>query len=459
MIYCPNYTADYPLFTPHSERKPIGIAGTMSDGAYPMRTRMQRILSDLDPVPQRKELREKFIEVLGDYRIGLTDDVRFGSVVAKYFEIPMAGSLLIAPEPHTEIEKLILGFNDENSALIPRNKIYDDNYVEKLVRDCVADIKGTEIRAKRGQELSRRRHTVEARVRYIWMIFQRMRAGIWSIREQFDLFLASEVGKSSIENYNITDNVKYDENKVLISLHDDWKIQDILSCIGPNTSKVTIIGKTITDAERACSQIAYKNGTASIEYLLSDRTAFERAALDHDICLTVGTSGVNKPEISRELNYWVNEPVNTEIRQKGLNFFKNVEIALKNRFGNDVIKLTIDENFDWIYGGIDFWLWHSRAHCSRIRIQGIYSDKLTIGTYVSDGLGDNLKEKMLSIICDDFDEHGSNDHWHTYSIRDKIDYSKDNLDLEVQKIAKICGDALVLSMNFVTSTSNYFDRM
>ncbi|BEV11619.1 hypothetical protein ATDW_21150 [Asticcacaulis sp. DW145] len=462
MIYCPNYTAHYPWHKPHSERKALGIAGTLSEAAYPLRTRMIKALADLDPRPERSELREKFIEVLGEYRIGLTDDVAYGSIVAKYFEIPMAGSLLIAPEPHSEIEKLILGFSDDNSALIPRARIYDDVYVEKIVRDAVGDLEGTEARAIRGQQLSMRRHTVEARVRYIWSIFQRINAGTWSIRDQFDLFLASE---SRLEDETLSGDMAPTTfgGRILLQTSEDASVRAILSALGGGVEKLTIVAPTVTEGERLLSQICEQRNDFEVEVVLFDRTRVERLAQENDVILLVDGAKVTRPEKITGIGGWVHEPSADHIRQSALAFWRIVRDGLRARFGSAIIHHTEEESFDWDFGAIDFWLWLSRERSVRVRVERVLRADPYIGILAADGASDEAVTKIKDVFMAELLNANSTDHWQVFTQLTQYpvfhDVKRVDWDEKQARYTKAIGDALRILIDDVTANESMASRM
>lgn len=414
-IYLPNYAMDKPCRRPHAERKPLVIAGALHEAGYPMRSRMADKLADLQPVPGRRELREGFIDVLGEHRVGLTDDVRFGSVVAKYFEIPMAGTLLIAPEPHSQVELLMLGFTADNSMLLPRDRLYDDAYVEKLVRGAVADIASTEAMALAGQQLVRRRHTVEARVRYLWLIFHRMHHGNWSVRDQFDLFLASERAEDARLDGGRPHPSAQLPGRLLIDVRSDYRHDAVAAVIGPQTEHVTLVVPTATIGRRLISQLAEERANVGLEWLLTDRTRVERLSAGHGAVLHADGDGIVMAAPLAERSNWRFGEWDEWTRLMALEFWRGVRGQLADRFGDALIRITEDENFDWTHGGVDLWLWRSRTHVVRARIEGILTAQPIMGILRPDGGSAAVGSFALSRFERAFGKVESSEHWQAYT--------------------------------------------
>ncbi|MFD6321034.1 CgeB family protein [Methylorubrum thiocyanatum] len=428
MVYCPHFVCDSPCKRPHNIRKPVGIGGGLSELTYPLRARAAVHFSDLDPRPTRSGIRAEFIDILGDYRINITDDVRLGYMVAKYFEIPMSGSLLIAPEPHSEIEKFLLGFDTSNSALLPREKMYDDNFVKKLVGDAIADVSGTEQRAWSGQSLVRRRHTVEARVRYIWSIFQRIESGSWSTTDQFDLFLAAERDKNNKVDREYTAEFKSeietcdDNSRVCLRVESEYDIGEAIKALGRSPQSVTIVAPTLTQGERTASQLSEVLNDTIISYVIDDRTIIERLAFRHDALVVAKKEGVSIiKDQSKYENFWSHSPdIGHSIRQNALRFWRAVEGRVRRHFGSALIHMTIDENVDHFWGGISFWLWMSRRDCARVRVERIYKDSPIIGLFRLDGYSEFVADEITRSVDPSFGEGQKNDHWQIFYISPDI---------------------------------------
>jgi hypothetical protein len=472
MIYCPHYTYDLPCHRPHAERRPVSIAGTLSTLAYPMRTHLVTQLADLDPRPTRSAGRAAFIDVLGDYRIGVTDDVRFGYAVAKHFEIPMAGSLLIAPEPHSEIEKVLLGFNESNASLIPREKLYDDAYLERLIRSAAADRESTEERARAGQALVRRRHTIEARVRYIRSIFQRMQAGTWSIREQFDLFLAAERGPDTVLD-DATDPVRVETSArqvtrpadgkgphVCVAIEPGADFQAIVTAIDVWPERITVVAPTITQGERAINQLAEIYGDTEFSCLLRDRTINERLANAYDVLIVARAGQVERVSPTVGLLGWTFSPeIGVERRQTAFAFWRHVEDILKKRFGKAVIRMTLDEHFDNEWGGASFWYWLSRRDCAWVRAERIIYPSPIFGLLHGVGCAQTAVDEASSVIEPTLGAPVTTDHWQAYWTLKGFDPTAWNLEVEAdaaiaEQVADFIGHLLRAAIDDVCSRAD-----
>ena len=102
---------------------------------------------------------DKFIDKISRYKSSFTCGSEWGYLVTKYFEIPLAGSLLFCDMPKDNLE--LLGFKD-NINCIFYNK---DNLIEKI--NWIVDPKNNQVInqiRKNGQELILNNHTWDLRI-------------------------------------------------------------------------------------------------------------------------------------------------------------------------------------------------------------------------------------------------------------------------------------------------------
>lgn len=464
-IYFPHFSADNPCLVPHKKRAAVIIPGTVNPVSYPLRYIMKEKLADLDPVQKENVSRDDFVSFLGRYRVALTDDVRFGYAVAKYFEIPMAGTLLISPEPHTELERFLLGFNEENSSLIRRDKIYDLEYVNKLVRNAAENITETEVKAKAGQLLVRQRHTIEARARYLVALCSQIASNELSPLDQFDLFLASRCDLPEGKNQSAC-RVDYDTNnqldhdiyikKVLISVIGDFNIQEIFEKLPSNIDELYVIARTSTHARSIIGCISELVNVKKYSWDLIDRTNIEIKKIDYDLCLmyVYGSVHIINDEYVNPY-YSFSNKLNID-RESLFLFIKKIVNRTKKIMNTDKIKFHVDENYDWEYGGINIWFWHNQEHSFYIRIEGVLTDMAYIGIVKPEvqAYKNDISSEILSIFKKNGWEFQQSDHWICYSYipgYDKIVFGEENGEKLEEKISILISDIYneyIRSLNF-----------
>lgn len=195
-------------WVPVEERLPIIIPGSWRDtfhstnkgfdASYPLRITCRRtpIFQALaetysEKSPKKASYRSEFIEFMSDYLIGVTCNLQLEYTIAKYFEIPAAGCLLYASDMTSSLERSLIGYDETNSVLVPRDRIYDVAFHDQRLRellnapDLVANL------ARNGQAVVRQRHCLSHRLRYLRALVAKMTSGNFHIADQFDLFAAS----------------------------------------------------------------------------------------------------------------------------------------------------------------------------------------------------------------------------------------------------------------------------
>lgn len=372
-VYFPHYTVDRPVQTRHSSRSVLCIPGTTSLPAYPLRTKLIEAFSDLDPLLKTRAIRGDFIDLLGNYRVGITDDVRFGYCVAKYFEIPMAGALLVAPEPHSSLEKWLLGFDADNSCLLPRSRMYDIAYIRRTVMHLFDDLHATEARAIRGQVLVRSRHTVQARARYLCLIASLLQKGSIYQSDQFECFLAAaqcpEERPTSVNAVlsNGDSAALGGSMRCMLYAAGVVDIQEILSKLPHSVQEVHIIAASLQECYKLQALLLQHVRLRSISFELSDRTAFERNRGRFDLTIEVGS-------LLQECTPWLKNFVyDAPFRSQAeivLEWWRNLYVSVLSRQFQG-LSMVVDEAFDWDYGGIEFWLGNDQSDMRRLRIERI----------------------------------------------------------------------------------------
>lgn len=207
-LFFPHYVSDASFFwQPVDERLPIVIPGSWKDtihntnsgydALYPLRVTCHRTSIFKESCRASSKIqgnalyREKFSQLLSRYLIGVTCNLTLDYSIAKYFEIPASGALLYAGDIGSELERHLLGFDESNAFLVPKEKNRDIEYHERCLRELVADRERVADLAQCGQALIRRRHRLQHRLDYLQSLVSRIIEGRFVIADQFDLFAAS----------------------------------------------------------------------------------------------------------------------------------------------------------------------------------------------------------------------------------------------------------------------------
>ena len=152
-VYFPHHVSCLPIpindFDSRAEE--LLVVGALSDLVYPMRTYASTL--PFAHRPASPTSREEFIPTISKYKRAFTCNSWLGYTVAKYFEIPKAGTVLIGTDMDTEYERELLGFkNGDNCVLVKSNE------------DLLHLPEATKGMAERGYELIMARHTTKNRL-------------------------------------------------------------------------------------------------------------------------------------------------------------------------------------------------------------------------------------------------------------------------------------------------------
>src|ERR1019366_1381333 len=117
---------DAPVGLPWADRHPRALlSGSVSQQVYPFRWACQKTHA-FNVLPPQGLGRDEYLAYLGTYRYAITCNSIFEYTVAKYFEIPAMGAVLIAPPPSMD-EMDLLGLRGgencvwvKNAADVPR---------------------------------------------------------------------------------------------------------------------------------------------------------------------------------------------------------------------------------------------------------------------------------------------------------------------------------------------------
>lgn len=168
------------------------LSGSMDPAVYPFRWGCRELSQKGAPITllgQNEVQHEGYFERLGTYKYAITCNSNFEYTVAKYFEIPWTGSILIAPPLGTKEEAELIGFEHASNALFALNP--ED--ATRMIVAAQAD-KHAEIIAAKGAEIMRKHHTTYQRLDYIDRLVTLIKAGGFTPEDAKDCFLKHRQG-------------------------------------------------------------------------------------------------------------------------------------------------------------------------------------------------------------------------------------------------------------------------
>lgn len=186
-IFCPHTVPDYmpPPVTPFNKkvRKAL-LSGSISKEVYPFRKEvLDARLKGVELLEWGRTNHSAYFSKVSTYWFAITCPSVFECALAKYFEIPWCGSVLLAPRISTE-EAELLGFKDG------KNVVFVDSASE--VSAVVSDLQRNGAQYERittaGQKLVTGSHTVTKRLDYVTELVDRVRAGGFRNYDCFDIF-------------------------------------------------------------------------------------------------------------------------------------------------------------------------------------------------------------------------------------------------------------------------------
>ena len=174
MIYLPN-SVPMNKYAPIEDQVPwwgrtskAQIAGSMGKEVYPYRAHVANYKQVEKIKPGNHG---DYFRAIAQYKMGITCNSVLDYVVAKYYEIPWVGSLLIAP-PFNPVERELLGFaHDKNCYFV--SQAHDVPYaIERVLNDeSYGNV------AKQGRDFVRACHTVTSRLDYIALVVDMIMRG------------------------------------------------------------------------------------------------------------------------------------------------------------------------------------------------------------------------------------------------------------------------------------------
>lgn len=173
MIFFPQYFASFERYADlkHNKNPEMKclMSGATYDEVYPLRSMIKRVsqYSDkIDCLNSRYKLNDEYAELLNSYFCGIATPSIFNLVVKKYFEIPAAGSLLLARECE-DLKKC--GFKP-NKHYVP---ITIENVLSKIY-NCIEHPEKFENIIRAGRDFVVKKHSVENRFKMLAGIIRKI---------------------------------------------------------------------------------------------------------------------------------------------------------------------------------------------------------------------------------------------------------------------------------------------
>lgn len=164
VVFMPNSVATAPVANVFQHEINAGLAGEAGLPVYPFREMCLRI-PGVVRIPYLGKRHEAFQQELARYRVGITCNSFLRYNIAKYVEIPAAGSLLFAVRP-PQAELDFLGYRDDDAVLLPADcgiQVATDSLNEVLATWWEHHLEA----AKRCHQVVRGRHTAWHRLEYL----------------------------------------------------------------------------------------------------------------------------------------------------------------------------------------------------------------------------------------------------------------------------------------------------
>lgn len=196
-LYFPHTVADEaPEAAPWRDRDPrVLLSGSISELVYPYRHLCQQIANQDNVIrilPMGRAQHGDYFHTLGLFRHAITCDSFLKYTVAKYFEIPWMGTLLVA-SPLTTPDKDLLGFSSFENCIF-----YDNAHlIPEMARQAMEPhyIASYEKMAAAGHAVVMKYHTVSKRLNYLARLCDAAQKGRLSVFDSVNLFLEERNAK------------------------------------------------------------------------------------------------------------------------------------------------------------------------------------------------------------------------------------------------------------------------
>lgn len=189
MLYLPNSVPDIghkPKLQTWENRIPKALlSGSVSKEVYPFRYEVRRQGSGVDVLPPGGPRHGDYFISLGAYQAAVTCDSVLRYVVAKYFEIPWLGMVLIATPPQ-QVEQELLGMRNKDN-VVWANKAYE---VPIILQEMQGFPDIYSLIAKCGSAWADKHHTARRRLHYIASVVDAIKKGSFAPDDALQIFKA-----------------------------------------------------------------------------------------------------------------------------------------------------------------------------------------------------------------------------------------------------------------------------
>lgn len=194
-LYFPHFVAEPFPFTPvpWEQRDPRALLiGSRDPLVYPFRSRTDDLSGKETLAVARVLAPVDYLALLKKHKSAYTCHSIFNYTVSKYFEIPWTGAVCIGQTPSYDHLDLLGFVSGENCAFV-------DNPEQAVMAARIIgnDAGHWEHIALKGKELVESRHTAWCRMNYLEKVLDRMDAGTFNLKDQYDIFASAHHKESA----------------------------------------------------------------------------------------------------------------------------------------------------------------------------------------------------------------------------------------------------------------------
>lgn len=196
-IFFPHSVPDFPVeASPWRDRFHNALlSGSISPQVYPFRDKCLQIArrngpSGIAVLNPNLMQHDAYFNHLAGYRMGITCGSVFDTTIAKHFEIPWVGSVLLSPRIPA-IEEELLGFIPNETYVVAENA----DLISATIAEINANLEHFSAVADAGMWLTRANHTAHSRLDYISKLIDKIKAGGFKTDDAFTIFKELSRGK------------------------------------------------------------------------------------------------------------------------------------------------------------------------------------------------------------------------------------------------------------------------
>lgn len=195
-VYFPHMApATLPELADWKDRKQNALLSGSIGIVYPFREQCRQMAQrgfPIDLLDFQKFNHGEYFREVGKYRMAITCNSIFECAMAKYFEIPWLGTILVAP-PMSDEENHLVGYQDNKNVIWTR----EPQYLDKLINVVNSDPEHFAKVAQAGAELMRKCHTAFNRLEYVSRLVDKIKTGGFEPQDALDVFLQTRLDASA----------------------------------------------------------------------------------------------------------------------------------------------------------------------------------------------------------------------------------------------------------------------